>query len=269
MHTVVPIFFTATLLAATVQAQATVLDFSPDGITPQSASYRAQCCILPDTTGAGWATSMGTTFRPTGTDLWLDSISFYLHQRTDVGYGNTPGTMNFKAYIGTWHTTSTWSGLSYGYLDTLLYTSGITMTANNLDIQRFTFNPGMTLTANQWYFAFISPEGLDPQPMRAYEVPVSYNGNPTPTMSSNLWYLSTSSFDQLVTNPGDPRWQPGWGPAWFDANLLASAPVVSAPPAPVGGGASAGPSSVPEPGALALLGLGMVGMIGVRRRQRR
>lgn len=227
-----------------------IIDLTPDGITsPSSAQYRAQCCVVsdrPDFTPP-LSASMGVTFRTGGSDLWLDNFSLYLRQRPDVS-GYNAGSMNFRAFIGTWGYNASLPAGSSGDLIDILYTSPITTTLNNLDIQKFTFDSNTQLSANQWYFAFISPEGLDPQPFRAYEMPVSYNGNPFPTTSSNLWANSSNNdFNQLISGV----WTAGWGPAWFEASLLTAAPTTTA--------------SIPEPSTYVMMTLGLFGLMGYRR----
>jgi hypothetical protein len=239
-------------LSATSASAATVIDLTPDGITnPNHVQYRAQCCVVADRPDYNppLSASMGVTFKPTGPDLWLDNFSLYLRQRTDItgqlsGYTNTGGSMDFRAYIGTWGYNQALPAASSGDLIQVLYTSEITTTANNSDIQPFTFTPGIQLAANQWYFAFISPEGLDLQALRSYEMPVSYDGNPTPTLSPNLWSVSSNNdFNQLLTN----NWTAGWGPAWFDATLT--------------------PAPVPIPPAIWLFGSALLGLAGLARRK--
>jgi hypothetical protein len=237
----------------------TIIDLTPDGVTsPFSAQYRAQCCVVadrPDYTPP-LSASMGVTFKTGSGDLWLDDFSLFLRQRTDVtqnlsGYKNSGGSMNFRAFIGSWGYNASLPAGSSGDLIDILYTSAITTTANNNDIQKFTFDANTQLAANQWYFAFISPEGLDAQPLRTYEMPVSYNGNLLITTSPNLWVNSSyDDFNQLKTG----IWQAGWGPAWFEASLLTAAPAAVA--------------AVPEPSTYAMMGLGLLGiMVYSRRRQ--
>lgn len=248
---VAPIFSLS--LIGNVKANTTI-DLTPDGITsPSSAQYRAQCCVVSDRPDYSplLSASMGVTFRTGDSDLWLDDFSLYLHQRPDVS-GYKAGAMNFRAFIGTWGYNASLPAGSSGDLIDILYTSPVITTLNNLDIQKFTFDSNTQLSANQWHFAFISPEGLDPQPFRAYEMPVSFNGNPFPTMSSNLWANSSyDDFNQLKTGV----WTAGWGPAWFEASLLTAAPAAST-------------SAIPEPSTYAMMGFGLLGMmIYTRRRQ--
>lgn len=244
---IAPIF--SFILLPNAQANS-IIDLTPDDITsPSNALYRAQCCVVsdrPDFTPP-LSASMGVTFRTGSSDLWLDDFSLYLRQRPDVS-GYKSGSMNFRAFIGTWGYNAGLPAGSSGDLIDILYTSPITTTLNNLDIQKFSFDSNTQLSANQWHFAFISPEGLDPQPFRAYEMPVSYNGNPFPTTSSNLWANSSyNDFNQLRTGV----WTAGWGPAWFEASLLTAAPTNT--------------SAVPEPSTYVMVILGLLGLMGYRR----
>ncbi|EGK70962.1 hypothetical protein METUNv1_02348 [Methyloversatilis universalis FAM5] len=248
----------AGLLAALPLHAETLIDLTPESVTgPNHVRYRAQCCVVsdrPDFTPP-ISGSMGVTFRPTGSDLWLEDFSLFLRQRTDItgqlsGYTNSGGTMNFRAFIGSWGYRSGLPAGASGDLIEVLWTSAVTTTVHSGDIQKFTFEPGLQLAANQWYFAFISPEGLPLQPLRTYEMPVSYDGNPAVTTSPNLWmYTSPDDFNALLTG----NWTAGWGPAWFEATLQAGPPAIPAVPEADGR-------------AMLLTGLGMLAAVNARRR---
>lgn len=199
-------------------------------------------------TNSGAPPTIGLSFFAPATDTVLNNFSLFL----DAG---TTGSV--EGYIGSWDLTN-------GLVDSILYQSGpVALTGG---AQTFTFAPagGLTLVGDGSYIAFLSISFSSP----------NYNNfggvggagfSPMPAVDSGDTIPGGQI--QFIYDNGDPS---TWTTQQWDSVAILGAIEGNdaAFQANFSANAGGGPSVVPEPGSLLLLGTGLAGLAGALRRQR-
>jgi hypothetical protein len=177
----------------------------------------------------------GQTFTVKGPDTVLDSFSFYLKSFSG-------GPVNFGAYVMEWDGAKATGPVLYqSTKQTLPAGSGFT---------QFTFDPGVPLTAGKQYVAFLSS---------SYYFTGSTSLAAIGTVDTNPYPDGRFLFRNNGPNPSlltTTPWETWW-PASTDTAFRASFSRPQTFTSPTGN-----PTAVPEPGALALVTLGALGLLG-------
>lgn len=217
----------ALVLLATANASAALIDTTP--MANNSIAYF----------GENDTTTYGQTFRtPDAVNTRLDSFSFFLDHASG-------GTQSFRSYVFRWN-----EGLGQ-ITGPALFTSGIHTLSPDSGTNFIEFaNPtgGINLTAGLDYVAFFSTAGLfdgiqDKSFWRSVSGSDAYAGGHFVFDNSNGSFPS----------PGT-TWNCGTGCSYQGTGSDLSFRM-----------SFSSPSSVPEPGVLSLLGLGLLAFVGKRR----
>jgi hypothetical protein len=181
--------------------------------------------------GATDTATYGQTFT-VGTDTILQSFAMFLSGRMGGS-----GTVDLRGYVAGWD----------GFKATsILYTSATqTMNADGTR-QEFDFDTGnLALVEGQRYVAFLSTSELASQSYSTFGMP--YGSNALYAGGSFVYYNNSTNFGALTTNAWDCNSSNcSFADASFKLDLAASA--------------------VPEPATIALMGVGLFGVVGRRRR---
>lgn len=211
-------------------------------------TWPAQALSIIDNTGVddgnvfpfGAANPATTTYGQqllnlSGPDTHISSFSLFLRDR--IGAGS--GTLDLRGYV------AEWDGLK---ASNILYES-TTRTMNAAGtLQEFVFMPGLNLNAGSDYVFFLSISNLPVQPMSTFNMPISNNtiGN-----GDFVFLNNDNDFSLLTTtNWGVGVQNPFTRDVWIKATFT-EAQVTQAP----------------EPGTMAIFGIGLAGL-GIARRKR-
>lgn len=171
----------------------------------------------------------GQTFTVAGADSFLDSFSLYLRTRFSGA-----GTLDLRGYIASWD----------GSKASAILFESATQTMNAAGaLQEFAFDPNLNLISGDTYVAFLSISNLPDQTTNTFQMPLGGESIP----GSMVFINNGQNFGLLTTIDWIPL---GTTDVWFQATLLAN-----------------GPSAVPEPITLSLLGAGLAGIGAIRRRR--
>lgn len=180
--------------------------------------------------GAPNTATYGEAFHTNATDTLLSTFSMFLNAN---GGG---GTLDFKGYIGAWDGTKVTS---------IVYSSA-TQTATGAG-GAFGFAPAVQLAANANYIAFLSISELAAQPDNTYTMPAAF-GPSDVDPSTDGFFFQNNGLDESQWS--STAWD-SFGAGVLDVRLIAELRA---------------PDQVPEPGALALVGLAMAAMVATRKR---
>lgn len=199
----------------------------------------ASASVIDTTGGSGGSISpfgspntatYGQTFT-VGSDHFLNSFSLFLNGRQGGS------TLDLRGYIASWDGSKASS---------ILYTSTTQIMGVSGAGQEFAFNTGaLDLQIGSKYVAFLSVSQLAAQAGSTFTMQGTGNNY---AGGDFVYYNNSTNFSSLTTNNWDCQ-ECGFGDVMFKAAF-----------SPEGNG------QVPEPGSIALIGLGLMGLVAARRK---
>lgn len=184
--------------------------------------------------GAPASATYGQTFT-VGADNILNGFSLYL----DAYYEGEGSTLDVRGYVASWDGSK---------VNSILYTSTTrTIAATDTNVE-FAFDTGaLVLSPGAQYLLFLSASGLGPQAPLSFIMP--HTG---PTYAGGQFMYVNSGMD--LSRVFADEWNPL---GVYDTDIAFKALLSQANHA----------NPVPEPASLALLGLGLMGLAGWRRKR--
>ncbi len=241
----VGIFALMTFLVLSPVAHAYVLDFNSTNPPFQGTGEGP----WGEPAGASAISTVGQTFNITSgetlTDRYLSEIVIYANNKA-----SDPQPIQFRLYVAAWDNANSYITPDFGvspYTGGILYTSGMQATDGGTTLNPYTFsgiNLTLTLDTNYIFFLSVSDDGQGGTGIGTLGI----------TTSPNNAYVNGSVFSkdddgniQFLDSDGG-AWTPGTG-----SDLAFKMTLTAVPP-------------IPEPGTIMLIGSGLVGLVGLRRK---